>query len=78
MWKKLQTLYRNTGFLERDAIFIQLSTKTLKDFQGVAEFANTIKQDATQLKEIGVTDLLGGFTQLGCCMDYSPSITGLR
>ena len=57
MWKKFQTLYRNTGFLERDAIFIRLSTKTLDDFQGVAEFANAIKKDATRLKEIGVTDL---------------------
>lgn len=57
MWKKFQLLYRNTGFLERDAAFIRLSTKTLEDFQGVAEFANAIKKDAKRLKEIGLTDL---------------------
>lgn len=44
MWKKFQTLYKNTGFLERDAIFIWLSTKTLEDFQGVAKFADAIKR----------------------------------
>lgn len=32
MWKKLQTLYKNTDFLERNVIFIWLSTKTLDDF----------------------------------------------
>ncbi len=57
MWKKFQTLYRNTGFLERNMIFIRLSTKTLDDFQVIAEFANAIKKDATRLKEIGITDL---------------------
>ncbi len=57
MWKKFQTLYRNTGFLERDAIFIRLSTKTLDDLQGIAEFANAIKKHAIWLKEIGITDL---------------------
>ena len=57
MWKKFQTLYRNTGFLERDAIFIRLSTKTLDIFQGIAEFANAIKKDATRLKKVGITDL---------------------
>ena len=57
MWKKFQTFHRNTGFLQRDAIFIWLSTKTLDDFQGIAEFANAIKKDATRLKEIGITDL---------------------
>lgn len=57
MWKKFQILYKNTGFLDCNTIFIQLLTKTLKDFQGVAEFANVIKKDATRLKKIGVTDL---------------------
>lgn len=32
MWKKFQTLYKNTGFLKCNAIFICLSTKTLNDF----------------------------------------------
>ena len=57
MWKKFQTLYWNTGFLERDAIFIRLSTKTLDNFQGIAKFANAIKKNAIRLKEIGITDL---------------------
>ncbi len=57
IWKKFQTLYRNTGFLEHDAIFILLSIKTLDDFQGIAEFANAIKKDVIRLKEIGITDL---------------------
>lgn len=35
MWKKLQTLYRNAGFLERDATFIRLSTKPLKISRGL-------------------------------------------
>lgn len=57
MWKKFQLLYRNAGFLKRDAIFIRPSTKTLEDFQRVAEFANAIKKDAKRLKVIGITDL---------------------
>ena len=57
MWKKFQTLYRNTGFLECNVIFIRLSIKTLDDFKRVAKFTNTIKKGATRLKEIGVTDL---------------------
>ena len=57
MWKKFQTLYGNTSFLERDAIFIRPSTKAIEDFQRIAEFANAIKKDATRLKEIGITDL---------------------
>lgn len=77
MWKKLQLLYRNTGFLERDAPFIRLSTKTLEDFQGVAEFANAIKKDAKRLKEIGPI-YLAGFMRPGYCMDYPPDMTGLR
>ena len=50
-------MYRNIGFLEYDAIFIQLPTKTLDNFSGVAKIANTIKKDATRLKEIGITNL---------------------
>lgn len=69
MWKKFQLLYRNTGFLELNATFIRLSTKTLEDLQGVAEFANAIKKDAKRLKEIGITDLLAGFMRPGYCMD---------
>lgn len=57
MWKKFQTLYGNTGFLERNTIFIQLSTKAIEDFQRILEFANAIKKDATRLKKIGITDL---------------------
>lgn len=43
--------------MERNAIFIWFSTKTLKNFQNVAEFANAIKKNTIRLKEIGVTDL---------------------
>ena len=53
MWKKFETLYRDTGFIERDAIFIRLSTQTLYDFANVAEFADNIKRNSTRLKEIG-------------------------
>ena len=57
MWKKFESLYRDTGFIERDSIFIRLSTQTLSDFSDVAEFADNIKRNSTRLKEIGTTDV---------------------
>lgn len=54
--EKFQTLFKDTSFLERDAIFIRLSTKTLGDFQGVAEFANAIKK-IYMPREIRITNL---------------------
>lgn len=57
MWKKFESLYRDTGFIERDSIFIRLSTQTLSDFADVAEFADNIKRNSTRLKEIGTTDV---------------------
>ena len=57
MWKKFETLYRDTGFIERDAIFIRLSTQTLSDFANVAESADNIKRNSTRLKEIGTKDV---------------------
>ena len=57
MWKKFESLYRDTGFIERDSVFIRLSTQTLSDFSDVAEFADNIKRNSTRLKEIGTTDV---------------------
>ena len=57
MWKKFESLYRDTGFIERDSIFIRLSTQTLSDFADVAEFADNIKRNSIRLKEIGTTDV---------------------
>ena len=57
IWKKFQTLYRNIGFLEHDAIFFWLSTKTLDNFWRVTEFVNAIKINATWLEKVRVTDL---------------------
>ncbi len=42
MWKRIESLYRNTGFIERDSIFIRLPTETLSDFDDVAQFADDI------------------------------------
>lgn len=58
IWKKFETLYRDTGFIKRDAIFIRLSTQTMSDFANVAEFADNIKRNSTRLREIGTTDVL--------------------
>ena len=57
MWKKFESLYRDTGFIERDSIFIRLSIQTLSDFADVAQFADNIKRNSIRLKEIGTTDL---------------------
>ena len=57
MWAKFELLYRDTGFIERDAILIRLSSKTSSDFDDVAQFAYSLKRDSTRLKEIGTTDV---------------------
>ncbi len=36
MWTKFETLYRDTDFMERDAIFIRLSSQMASDFSKVA------------------------------------------
>ena len=58
MWTKFEALYRNTGFMERNAIFIRLSTQTALDFSNVAQFADSLKRNCTRLKEIGTKDVL--------------------
>lgn len=57
MWAKFETLYRDTEFMERDAILIRLSSRTASDFSNVAEFADSLKRDCTRLKEIGTKDV---------------------
>ncbi len=57
MWKRFESLYRDTGFIERDSIFICLSTQTLSDFDDVAQFADNIKRNSIRLKEIGNKDV---------------------
>lgn len=57
MWKKFETLYRDTGFIERNAIFIRFSIETMSDFTNVAEVADNIKRNSTRLREIGTTDV---------------------
>lgn len=78
MWKKFQTLYRNTGFLERDTIFIRPSTKAIEDFQRIAEFANAIKKDATRLKEIGITDLPSWINTTWLLHELSSEYNGVK
>lgn len=50
MWSKFETLYRDTGFMERDAIFIRLSSQTASDFSTVAQFADSLKRDCYTLE----------------------------
>lgn len=57
MWKKFEFLYRDTGFIAQNSIFICLLTQTLSSFADLAEFANNIKQSSTRLKKIGITDI---------------------
>ena len=38
---KFETLYRDTRFMELDAILIQLSSRTASDFSKVAQFGTT-------------------------------------
>ena len=57
MWKRFESLYRVTGFIERDSISIRLSTQTLSDFDDVAQFADNIKRNSIRLKEIGTKDV---------------------
>ena len=57
IWERFESLYRDTGFIERNSIFIRLSTKTLSDFDDVAQFADNIKRNFIRLEEIGTTDV---------------------
>ena len=57
MWKRFESLYRDTGFIERDSIFIRLSTQTLSDFDDVAQFADNIKRNSIRFKEIGTKEV---------------------
>ena len=57
MWAKFELLYRDTGFIERDAILIRLSSKTSSNFDDVAQFVDSLKRNSTRLKEIGTTDV---------------------
>ena len=61
IWAKFELLYRDTGFMERDAIPIRLSSKTssdlVSDFDDIAQFVHNLKRDSTRLEEIGTTDV---------------------
>ena len=56
-FEPLYSLYWDTGFIERDAIFICLSTQTSLDFANVTVFADNIKRNLTRLKEIGTKNV---------------------
>lgn len=55
-WEKFISLYQDIGFIKRDAIFICFCTQTLLDFDDVAQIADNIKRNSTQLKEIDIKD----------------------
>ena len=57
MWTKFEVLYWDIGFIERNAIFIQLFTQTASDFSNIAQFADSLKRDCTRLKKIGTKDV---------------------
>ena len=57
MWKRFEYLYWDSGFIERNKIFMRLSTQTLSDFDDVAQFADTIKRNSIRLNEIDTTDV---------------------
>ncbi len=57
MWKRFESLYRDTIFIERDSIFIRFSTQTLSDFDNVAQFVDNIKRSYIRLKEIGTKNV---------------------
>ena len=57
MWAKFETLYQDTGFMECNAILIQLSSQTVSNFNNVAQFTDSLKRDYTRLKEIGTKDV---------------------
>lgn len=58
MWTKFEHLYQDTSFMEQDTILMRLSNKTASDFKDVAHFANSLKWNLMQLKEIGTKDVL--------------------
>lgn len=59
MWKRVESLYRDTGFIERDSIFTRLSTETLSDFDDFAQFADNMKRNSIRLREIRTKDVPG-------------------
>ncbi len=65
MWTKFETLYRETGFMKRDAIFIRLSSQTASEFSNVAQFADSLKRNCTRLKKICTKDVPDGMFTTG-------------
>lgn len=57
IWPKFEALYWDIGFIERNTIFIQLSTQTASNFSNVAQFADNLKCNCTCLNEIGTKDV---------------------
>ncbi len=43
--------------MERDAIFIRLSSRTALDFNNITQFADSLKSNCTRLKEIATKDV---------------------
>ena len=57
IWAKFETLYRETGFMERDAILIRLFSRTASDLSNFDQFVDSLKRDCKRLKEIGTKDV---------------------
>lgn len=57
MWERFETLYRDSRFIERNTIFMRLSTQTLSDFHEVSQFTDTIKRNSIRVREIDTTDV---------------------
>ena len=73
MWKRIESLYRDTGFIERDSIFIRLPTETLSDFDDVAQFADDIKRNSIRLNEIDTKDV-PGWMYMALVLSMTPSV----
>ncbi len=59
IWKRFESLYQETRFIECDFIFILPFIQTLSDFDDVAQYADNIKQNSIRLKEISTKDVSG-------------------
>lgn len=73
MWKRIESLYRDTRFIERDSIFIRLPTETLSDFDDVAQFADDIKRNSIRLHEIDTKDV-PDWMYMALVLSMTPSV----
>ncbi len=54
---KVETLYQDKRFMERNVILFRLSLQATSNISNIVQFADRPKRDGTRLKKIGTKDV---------------------